>query len=215
MSSVNLDMVGGAAITIDMTGGDVVSIEATGALPGIPAGGTTGQVLAKSSATDYDVTWSTSAGGGAPTDASYVTLATNTTLSAERVLTEGTGIDITDAGAGSTVTVAVDLSELSAGGDLSGTYNAPQIGTGVIVNDDVNASAAIALSKLASISTARLLGRTTAGSGAIEELAQAAVFAFLGTGTPSATTFLRGDGSWSTPTASGGFDLAAQIAYGG
>ncbi len=46
-------------------------------------------------------------GGGAPTDASYVTLGTNGTLTDERVLTAGTGITITDAGAGSTVTVGV------------------------------------------------------------------------------------------------------------
>jgi hypothetical protein len=47
-------------------------------------------------------------GGGAPTDVSYITLGTNGTLSAERVLTEGTGIDITDGGAGSTATIAID-----------------------------------------------------------------------------------------------------------
>lgn len=47
-------------------------------------------------------------GSGAPTDATYVTLSTNATLTDERVLTEGSGIEITDAGAGSTVTVAVD-----------------------------------------------------------------------------------------------------------
>lgn len=46
------------------------------------------------------------AGGGAPTSAQYVTLATNGTLSDERVLTAGQGITITDAGAGSTITVA-------------------------------------------------------------------------------------------------------------
>lgn len=45
-------------------------------------------------------------GGGAPTDAQYVTLAVNGTLSAERVLTAGAGITLTDAGAGSTVTLA-------------------------------------------------------------------------------------------------------------
>lgn len=46
-------------------------------------------------------------GGGAPDDASYVTLATNTGLSSERVLTAGTGVSLTDAGAGSTITVAL------------------------------------------------------------------------------------------------------------
>jgi len=45
-------------------------------------------------------------GGGAPTDASYVTLGVNGTLTNERVLTAGTGISLTDGGAGSTVTIA-------------------------------------------------------------------------------------------------------------
>lgn len=45
-------------------------------------------------------------GGGAPTNAQYVTLATNSTLTDERVATAGTGISLTDAGAGSTVTIA-------------------------------------------------------------------------------------------------------------
>lgn len=52
-----------------------------------------------------------SGSGGAPTTAQYVTLATDGTLSAERVLTAGTngaGILLTDAGAGSTVTVDIN-----------------------------------------------------------------------------------------------------------
>ena len=44
-------------------------------------------------------------GGGAPTGAQYVTLSTNGSLTHERVLTAGTGISITDGGAGSTVTI--------------------------------------------------------------------------------------------------------------
>lgn len=39
-----------------------------------------------------------------------------------------------------------------------------------IVNADIDTAAAIALSKLANVNTDRLLGRTTAGSGAIEEI---------------------------------------------
>jgi len=46
-------------------------------------------------------------GSGAPTDAQYVVLAANATLTVERVLTAGTGTTLTDAGAGSTITVAV------------------------------------------------------------------------------------------------------------
>jgi len=45
-------------------------------------------------------------GGGAPTGASYVTLGNDATLTAERVLTAGNGISLTDAGANSTVTIA-------------------------------------------------------------------------------------------------------------
>lgn len=48
-------------------------------------------------------------GSGAPTNAQYVTLATDATLTVERVLTAGVGITLTDAGAGSTVTVASSI----------------------------------------------------------------------------------------------------------
>ncbi len=44
-------------------------------------------------------------GGGAPTNAQYVTLATNATLTNERVLTAGTGITLTDGGAGGNLTI--------------------------------------------------------------------------------------------------------------
>jgi len=51
-------------------------------------------------------------GAVAPPAAEYVTLATNGTLSNERVLTAGDGIDLTDGGAGSTVTMAVDVTDV-------------------------------------------------------------------------------------------------------
>ena len=44
-------------------------------------------------------------GTGAPNTATYLTLGTNSTLTSERVLTAGTGINFTDGGAGSTLTV--------------------------------------------------------------------------------------------------------------
>jgi hypothetical protein len=53
-------------------------------------------------------------GGGAPTNAQYLTLATNGSLSDERVATAGTGISLTDAGAGSTLTIAISDAELLA-----------------------------------------------------------------------------------------------------
>jgi len=59
-----------------------------------------------------DGTWAVPPSSGAPTDAEYVTLSTNATLSAERVLTEGTALDITDGGAGGNVTIALDTTEI-------------------------------------------------------------------------------------------------------
>jgi len=53
-------------------------------------------------------------GGGAPTTSQYVTLATDAGLSNERVLTAGNDITLTDAGAGSTITVARTMKEALA-----------------------------------------------------------------------------------------------------
>ena len=52
-----------------------------------------------------------SGGGGAPDDATYVTMSLDGDLSAERVLTAGTGISIVDGGANSTVTIAATSGE--------------------------------------------------------------------------------------------------------
>lgn len=56
-----------------------------------------------------DGTYAAPSGTGAPSSAQYVTLALDSGLSAERVLTAGTNIGITDGGANSTVTVALDI----------------------------------------------------------------------------------------------------------
>lgn len=55
-------------------------------------------------------------GSAAPIGAQYVTLSANGTLTDERVLTAGEGIDLTDAGAGSTITVSgEDASDTNKG----------------------------------------------------------------------------------------------------
>lgn len=56
--------------------------------------------------------FATSVGSGAVVNAHYLTLANNSTLLNERVLTAGTGIDFVDTGAGGTLTVSVDASEV-------------------------------------------------------------------------------------------------------
>ena len=66
--------------------------------------------------TDGSTAWAASGGGGggAPTSAEYVTLATDASLTNERVLTNGQSIRIIDSGAGNNVTVQ------------SGVFNAPR-----------------------------------------------------------------------------------------
>jgi hypothetical protein len=56
-----------------------------------------------------DGTWAAPSGGsGAPTDAQYVVLALNGSLSDERVLTAGEGLRLTDAGAGGAATLNLE-----------------------------------------------------------------------------------------------------------
>lgn len=66
-------------------------------------------------------------GGGAPETAQYVVLATNGTLTNERVLTAGSGISITDGGAGSTVTIEAT----GGGGGLSQAQVLARLSLGV------------------------------------------------------------------------------------
>ena len=77
--------------------------------------GSSGQYLS------YNGTWATPPDTtGAPTGAQYVTLATDATLSAERVLTAGNGVTLTDAGANGAITVAAPLTQSDGISAVSG-----------------------------------------------------------------------------------------------
>jgi hypothetical protein len=67
--------------------------------------GNTGVGTVSAHGTDV-VLQSAGGGGGAPTNATYVTLSTDATLTNERMLAAGSGITIVDGGAGSTVTIS-------------------------------------------------------------------------------------------------------------
>lgn len=60
---------------------------------------------------------------------------------------------------------------------------------------------AFPFSSVIDVPTARMLGRDDAGTGAAEALTNTEIFAILGTGTPSASTYLRGDGTWAAVSA--------------
>lgn len=77
-------------------------------------------------------------GGGAPTNASYLTLSANGTLTNERVLTAGSNISFVDGGANNTLTINASASPVSdastsvkgivqLSGDLGGTAASPTV----------------------------------------------------------------------------------------
>jgi len=91
--------------------------------------------------------------------------------------------------------------------------SASDLGAGTLPATRI-ADGSIALAKHANMATARLVGRTTAGSGVPEELTGTQVTALLDTVTTSAkglaptapndtTKFLRGDGTWAVPAGTG------------
>lgn len=74
-------------------------------------------------------------------------------------------------------TTCVDATDIA-----TGAVTSAKILDGEIANADVNASAAILFSKLATTNTDRILGRDTAGGGAVEELTVSGGLEFTGTG---------------------------------
>lgn len=87
---VNQGTAGGVS-TVNFTGAGVTATEAAGTLTvNVTAGG-----------------------GGAPTNAQYVVMALDATLSDERVLAAGSGLALSDGGAGGNATLSVDISPLS------------------------------------------------------------------------------------------------------
>ena len=91
---------------ISLTPNGTGAVEISGAYK-LPTAVTTVNDYVLTAQTDGSTAWATSGGGGggAPTNAEYVTLATDATLTNERVLAYGQGIGIIDNGAGNNVNV--------------------------------------------------------------------------------------------------------------
>lgn len=128
-----------------------------------------------SDGTDSALTGSGGGGGGAPTNASYVVISNDGTLTAERVLRGTAGrLTVTDGGAGTTVTLDVGTDVYRSGGtDVAvvdggtGASSASQarINLGLAIGTNVQAYDAD-LDALAGVSTTGLLVRTGAGTAA-------------------------------------------------
>jgi hypothetical protein len=141
------------------------------------------------------------AGGGAPVGASYIVIALDGTLTAERRLqVEAAVLSLTDGGANGDVTIGI-----AAGGVVTAKIGDNQV----------------TLGKIADIATARLLGRVTAGSGDPEELTGTQATTLLDAFTSAlkglapasgggTTNFLRADGTWAAPSGGSGAPSDAQ-----
>ena len=149
--------------------------------------------------TEYDLT-SGGGGSGAPTDAQYVTLATDGDLSAERVLTAGTGISLADAGAGSTITVAATNNGTMSSFTLTGDSGSNQA---VVDGNTVDIEGGTGISTVVGATDKVTVNCDLEGT----ELKS--------TGETGGTKFLREDGdntcSWQTVPAAGAPDDAQYV----
>lgn len=180
------------------------------ATQGVPAGGTTGQVLAKASNTDYDDTWITPNAG--TVTSITVTGSNGIGVSGSPITSSGTiGLSL-----GDITPTSVAASGTVTGSNLSGTNTGDQT---ITLTGDVTGSGtgsfaatiannAVTNGKLAQVTTGTIKGRVTAGTGNVEDLTGTQATTLLDTFTSSlkglapasgggTTNFLRADGTWA------------------
>lgn len=153
-------------------------------------GGTTNQILAKASNTDYDWGWVSPGGGGNVSTSGVITTGqlaewvTGTTIRSDTPAQARTAIGATTLGGNLiTATNPSAITFIRVNADNSVTLQ-----TAANFRTDISAagSGAVGSSGL-TMNTARLLGRTTAAAGAIEEITVNAEFSFSATALALAT----------------------------
>jgi hypothetical protein len=156
--------------------------------PGVPTGGTVGQVLTKDSSTDYDTSWQTGGGGGGVTDADYLVGTAHSGLSAEIVVgTSPQGelggtwasptVDTTHSGSSHATVQAA--AEATAAGALS-THSADTTGVHGITDTSALALTANVQPLDSDLTAIAALTTTAFGRGLLELANQAALLSAAG-----------------------------------
>lgn len=135
-------------------------------------------------------------GSGAPTDAEYVVVSADATLTDERVLAVTAPITKTDGGAGGNLTLGHDVSGVTAA-----SYGTSLKVAQVTVDAKGHTTAA------AEVDIATMVGDS--GSGGTKGLVPAPA-----AGDAAASKFLKADGTWAAPSSSGAPNNAAYLTVG-